>query len=226
MKPARVMLAGSGLVLLPGELSRVPGALVQADNVNVDAPGVIRSRNGFAKQAYGFGGPNWKFISTRQLGANLLMNYGNATTASVLRYGDGSAASTLIAGTVTNQPASRMQAALGRLNHYLTSDEGVRRLESDLTLPMYFAGLPKGLALDLTGPTAVLSGSPGVVLADTESVAYRVTWCKKDAQGSVMEGAAGARTVVYNNTRTTGWVTATAKNVGGRILIPKAVLNA
>ena len=85
--------------------------------------------------------------------------------------------------------------------------------------------LQAGLPLDLTGPTTVLTGT-GVVVDDASAVAYRVTWCKKDAQGDLMEGPAGGRVVVYNNTRTTGWVTAVTKNVNCRILLPKAALTA
>lgn len=216
---SKITIDAKGLVLSPGELSRAPGALTQATNVNCEAPGVIRSRQGFARQANTLGGPIWKFANTKELGSNLLTNYGSASAATNLKYGDGSAAWTSISGTVTNQPATRMQTAVGRRNHYLTSDEGVRRLESSMAL--FTSGMPKGLALDLTGPTAVLSGTPGLVLADTESVAYRVTWCKKDAEGVVMEGAPSSSTVVFNNTRTTGWVTTVTKNVTCRILLPK-----
>lgn len=216
---SKVTLDVKGIVLAPGELSKAPGALTTALNVNVEAPGIIRSRQGFAKQANAIGGPGWKLVSTKEMAANFLHNYGTNTEAGSLRYGDGSAAWTSITGTVTNQPATRMQCAVSRRNHYLTSDSGVQRLET--TMALFQSGMPKGLALDLTGPTAILSGSPGLVLADTESVAYRVTWCKKDGEGVVMEGAPSSRTVIYNNTRTTGWVTATAKNVTCRILLPK-----
>ncbi len=215
----KVVLDSKGLVLSPGELTRAPGSLIQADNVNVEAPGVIRSRQGFAKQTNGFGGPAWKFCSTKQLGDNLLMNFGTGTAATGLRYGDGSASTTLVTGTFTNAAATRMQAAVGKKNHYLTTDEGVRRIESDMA--PYFAGMPKALGLDLTGPTSVLVGTPGFVLADTESCAYRHTWCKADADGIVMESAPSGRTVVYNNTRTTGYSSTVTKSVTTRILLPQ-----
>ncbi len=224
---AKVTLDAKGLVLSPGELSRASGSLTLATNVNVEAPGIIRSRQGFAKQATGVGGPGWKMISTKELGANLLVNYGTQTAATSLKYGDGTAGWTAISGTVTNQPATRMQCAVGRRNHYVTSDEGVRRIESNYG--MTFAGMPNGLALDVTGVSGaaltLLTGTGGF-LADTESVAYRVTWCRKDAQGVVIEGAPSSRTVIYNNTRTSGWATGVAKNVVMRVRIPKQVLTA
>lgn len=226
---SKVTLDVKGLVLAPGELSRASGSLVTATNVNVEAPGVIRSRNGVARQTYGPGGPGWKLLTSKQLDTNLLYNYGSATVATSLKYGTGGVAWTALGGTVTNQPATRMQAAVSNRNHYLTSDEGVRRLENSFST-LWFAGMPKALAIDLTGtvaaPVTVLSGSPGTLLADTESVAYRQTWAKKDAEGIMMEGAPSSRTVVYNNTRTSGWVTGTTKNVTCRIMIPTEALTA
>lgn len=221
---AKIVLDSKGLVLAPGELSRAPGALINATNVNVEAPGVIRSRQGHQKEATGIGSPIWKMASTKELGVALLVNHGTATAASGLKYGNGTDGWTAISGTYTNQPATRMQCSVGRRNHYVTTDEGVRRIESDLS--PHFAGMPKGLAIDQTGPAAVLTGAPGTVLADTESVAYMVTWCKKDANGIEMEGSPSARSVVYNNARTTGYAAGVTKDVVCRVLIPRQVYTA
>lgn len=213
---AKVVLDPKGLVLAPGELSRASGALTVATNVNVEAPGVIRSRNGHEKETTGLGGPVWKMTSTKELGAALLVNHGTSTAATGLKYGTGTSGWTAISGTYTNQPATRMQTAVGNRNHYVTTDEGVRRIESSLS--PFYAGMPKALALDLAGPT-VLTGT-GVVVDDGSSVAYRHTWCKKDSEGRVMEGAPSSRTVVYNNTRTSGYAGGVTKNVVCRILLP------
>ncbi len=288
---AKLVLDTKGIVLAPGELSRAPGSLVIAQNVNVEAPGVIRSRQGVQRLSEAFGGPIWKLVNTKELGSFMYANYGSNTVATGLKYGDGVNPWTAITGTFTNQPATRMQCAVGRTNHYLTTDEGVRRLES--TTPP-FAGMPKGLGLNTGGPTAILvrslnydaqagsftagltvtggtSGATGVVradndggsagvlslsgvtgtfqdneliedsgageatangtlvtgvLADGSAVAYRVTWCKKDNMGVVMEGAPSDRRVIYNNTRTSGWVTLIAQNILCRIPLPKAALTA
>lgn len=220
---ARIELDPKGLVLAPGELSRAPGAVTVADNLNVEVPGVIRSRQGFARQTNGFGGPAWKFVSTKELGSNLLLNYGTTTAAANLRLGDGATATSAIAGTYTNQPATRMQVAVGHRNHYLTTDEGVRRIESDMS--PWAAGLPDALPCDLSSVT-VLSGAPGFVIADTESVAYRVTFSKNDQQAIPMEGRPSSRTVVYNNTRTSGYAGGVTKNVTLRILLPSLPLTA
>lgn len=220
---AKVVLDPKGLILAPGELSRASGALTVATNVNVEAPGVIRSRNGHEKETTGLGGPVWKLLSTKELGSSLLVNHGTASAATGLKVGTGTAGWAAVTGTFTNQAATRMQCSVGNRNHYLTTDEGVRRMESNATA--MFAGMPKALGLDLVGPT-VLSGAPGVVVADTESVAYRHTWCKKDQEGVPMEGSPSSRTVVYNNTRTSGYAGGVTKNVTCRILLPTLTLTA
>ncbi len=212
-----------GLILAPGELSRVPGALIVADNVNIEAPGIIRSRQGFARQANALGGPVWKMLSTKELGSNLLANTGSATTATGLYYGDGSGTWTSVDDStgadtsLANFPESRMNGIVCQNNHYLTSTLGVKRMESDFVL--WGAGMPKALGMDLTGPTDVLVQSGGF-LADGGAVAYRHTWCKKDAEGIVMEGAPSGKTVVYNNAGTSGYSASDSQNVTCRLLIP------
>jgi hypothetical protein len=212
-----IKLAAKGLVLAPGELSRAPGSLTAADNVVFEHPGVIRSRTGYARQTNALGGPIWKMVSTKQLGTSLLVNFGSETAASGLAHGDGSGAWTAISGTFSNDADGRMQVAVGRKNHYITCGRGVVRLESDFSIAN--AGLPDALPLDVNSAT-VLTGAPGSVVADTEAVAYRHTWCKKDAEGHVMEGAPSARTVVYNNARTSGHGAGVMKDVTFRVLIP------
>lgn len=221
MSRAELLLETKGIVLAPSTQLRAKGSMRDCTNFNIDAPGVIRTRQGFQRQGNGFGGPIWKMVTTKELAANLLINFGTGSTATGLRYGDGSAATTAIAGTVTNPPENRMRAAVSQRNHYLTSTEGIRRLETDLTL--YVAGMPQGLGLDQTGPAAVLTGAPGVVLTDLFNCAYRVAVCKKDQQGLIMEGAPSARSVVYNRTGTTGYAAGITKDVVCRMLLPKAV---
>lgn len=181
---AKVVLDPKGLVLAPGELSRAPGALTAANNVNVEAPGIIRSRNGHAKETSGIGGPIWKMVSTKELGVALLTNHGTASTATGLKYGNGTDGWTSISGTYTNQPATRMQCSVGRRNHYVTTDEGVRRINSDLSTT--FAGSPKGLGLDLAGPAAVLvRGLSYTTLTVAFTVGQTVTGAISGATGVI-----------------------------------------
>lgn len=217
-----ILLETKGIVLAPASLLRAKGSLLEAINVNVDAPGVIRTRQGFARQANGFGGPVWKMVSTKELAGNLLINFGTGTTATGLKLGDGSGAPVTVTGGgggVVNTPEARMRCAVGRRNHYLTSGTGMSRLETSLTL--YRAGQARGLGLDLTGPAAVLVGAPGTMLPDGSAVAYRTTINRYDGEHNLMEGAPSSRTVVYNKTGTTGWAAGVTKNVTVRALLPK-----
>ncbi len=220
MSKPELLLDTKGIVLSPSTLMRSKGSLRDAVNVTVDAPGVIRSRRGFARMANGFGGPIWKMVSTKQLGANFLINYGTGSAASGLKYGDGSIAPTAITGTCANTPENRMRCAVVHQNHYLTSSNGVQRLETDFSLT--FAGMPKGLGIDLTGPANVLTSVVTGWLADGNGAAYRATICKKDQQGFVMEGPPSSRVVVYNKTGTSGYAAATVRNVTCRVILPKA----
>lgn len=215
-----LLLESKGIVQAPSTLLRAKGSLNDAVNVNCDAPGVIRSRQGFARQPNGFGGPVWKMVSTKQLGTDLLINFGSATLASGLKRGDGSAGTTTITGTITNTAANRMRCAVGHRNHYLTAADGMSRLETSFNL--FRAGMPKGLGLDLNAGIPVLVGAPGVVVPDGSAVAFRTTLCKYDADNNLMEGAPSSRCVVYNNARTTGYAAGVTKNVACVAILPKA----
>lgn len=217
----RVILPTKGLNLAPGSLARGEGVTTIADNVVLDAPGIYRKRQGSTRQANLLGGPIWKMHSDKLLNTNLLVNWGTVAGATSLSYGDGSAAWTAISGTYSNSPQSRMQTTVALNNHYITTDEGVRRIESDFT--GWFAGMPFGLCLDLTGPAAVLVS--GTMLADTHYVGYRYTLVRDDADGNEMESAPSARTVVQNNTGTSGYPTGAGNvaNVVVRALLPKTL---
>jgi hypothetical protein len=201
MKPTRVKLPTKGLMLAPGSLARDGGALTQAQNLVCDAPGVYRKRQGNTIQPNGFGGPVWAMRSSKLLGNNLLINQGSNTGATALRYGDGSAAPTTIAGTYSNGPTNRMQMAVAAKNHYITTDEGQRRIESDLS--GWFAGVPVGLPLLLKTANALLVNPGTGQLAANNSFAYRTTISKLDVEGRVMEGAPSGRMVATNNNLST-----------------------
>lgn len=213
----------AGLTTAPGQLSRAPGSLSMANNVNAPAPGVLEKRNGFGRQSNGFGGPAWAFVSTKQLGSNLLMNFGSASAATGLRYGDGSAATTLLTtpdgATVANQPETRMKVAVSLRNHYITADNSCLRLESDYGLK--YAGMPLAPGFDMARVVSVLTGAGGF-LADQYAVAYRVVFGTRDADGVEMIGAPSGRLIVSNTNYWSGY-TGTATNVVLRVIFPQHV---
>lgn len=212
-----------GLVTAPGQIARQPGSLSVANNCNAPAPGLLEKRNGFGRQSNGFGGPAWAFTSTKQLGSNLLMNFGSSTAATGLRYGDGSVATTLLttpdSAAVDNQPATRMKVAVSQKNHYITADNGPLRLESDYSLK--YAGMPLAPGFDQARLAAVLTGAGGF-LPDDYAVAYRVVFGTKDADGVEMVGAPSGRLILANTVFWTGY-TGVATNTILRIILPQHV---
>jgi hypothetical protein len=216
----RLLLQPKGLSLASSELSRDPSALNVANNVVVEAPGIIRSRQGYERQADHFGGPTWKMLSFDELTGDLLLNTGTGSVATTLQRGDGTGAPVTLASNVTNQPGTRMKGASANRSIFLTADEGVHRL--DAANAVRFAGEAQGLGLDLSSPAAILSAAAGAFLPIDNAVAYRVTFLSTDLEGREIEGAPSSRTVVYNRTGTSGWVALTAGNVLCRVMLPKA----
>lgn len=204
-----------GLVTSPGILMRAEASCTQADNVVIDAPGVIRKRRGFSRQPGGTGGPAWSVLTSRAMGSNALVHYGTSATATALRYGDGSGALTAVtaidSSSVTRSPDERMHMAQCQRSHYLTSDEGVRRWESDLG-SLRYAGMPYGMCY-------AYSLTAGTLLATSRAVAYRVTWHRKDPDGVELGGPPTERAVARNITGMTGYG-GVASDVQMRIPLP------
>jgi hypothetical protein len=210
-----------GLVTAPNPLLVPRDALVVADNVVLDRPGLIQSRRGFQRYAQALGGPAWAVAPYAQ---RLVANYGSLTVASNLRINtsnDGSGAWAAVTGgggTVTNTVASgeRMQTAEALGSLFLTCAQGVQKLTAST---LQFAGLPRCLGLDKSGPASVLTGTGGF-LADGQCVAYRAV-VGRTVGSAVQLGAPSSRTVVANATGTSGYSAGVAKNVVARVLLPK-----
>lgn len=212
-----------GIVTAPGLLARSPASCLDAVNWDFPAPGVIRKRRGFQLLTGNAGGPVWSMLSSRLLGSNIFAHMGTASLANAVRYGDGSAALTALAGVdsqaFTRDPADglRMHLAVANRNHFLTTDEGVRRVESDYASGglARFAGMPRGL-----GPlTACVTFPTDTPFANGKSRAYRVTWHRLDADNTELGGAPTARWTITNSAYTTGH-TGAACAFGMQIPVP------
>ena len=220
MSQSKLMLEPKGLSLASAQLARDSSALTVANNVVCEAPGIIRSRQGYQRQADGFGGPVWKMLSFDELAGDLLVNAGSGTSAASLLRGDGTGAYTTLATNVLNDPDARMKGTSANRSIVLTASNGVHRL--DAANAVRFAGEAQGLGLDLSSPALVLPAGTGGFIADASAVAYRVTLLSTDIEGREIEGAPSSRTVVYNRTGTSGWVATESKNVNARVILPKA----
>lgn len=204
-----------GLVTAPGLLERAEASFIEATNWEFPAPGVMRKRRGTRKLEANAGGPVWKLHTSRLLAAQLLAHIGTGTTATSMRVGDGTGAGltalTMIdSGNLTRSRDVRQQSAVCQRNHYLTGDEGVARLESDIGADIRFAGMPRGQGVYADGtlaaglPFKALSGS-GTNIPDGYARSYRVTWHRKDADGVELGGAPTTRFVIPNRNYITGY---------------------
>lgn len=228
MGATKTLLADfKGLVTAPGLLMRSEASCTVAQNVLFDAPGLVRKRPGFSRLTYGFGGPVYQIHSSPGLGARFLAHYGNTTNPGTIRLGDGTTGASTIVSTVdgsnvTRPAALRQRMALLGLSHYLTSDEGVRRIEASLSTVRY-AGMPRGIQpstanMNIAVFTVLQAANPW--LPSGSAVAYRVTWHRRDDAGLELGGPPTGRTTIRNINGTTGWVAATAFSVRLRIPLP------
>jgi hypothetical protein len=213
-----------GLVTAPGLLSRAEASCIEANNLVMDAPGVVRKRRGFARQPGGTGGPCWQVMTSRLFGDNVLVSFGTSSGASGLRYGDGSSPLTAVnavdGSNFTRPPEARMRLALSGLNHYLTSDEGVRRWEATESGgpsgSVHYAGMPAGAPFAAT----LVAGTVNPVAAGS-AVAYRATFHVRDASGVELGGPPTGRCVVKNVTGMDGFVSGSARAVNVQIPLPR-----
>lgn len=198
----------AGLVTAPGLLARNPASCVEAINWEFPAPGVIRKRRGQERLPGNTGGPVYQVLTSRLLGNQVLAHVGTTAQATQLRVGDGTAALTALSSidgsNVTRGTNIRTRGAVSQRNHYVTADEGVRRVESALTTVRY-AGMPRGLGISTRGGAAtaflLLAGGPFAV---DYARAYRVTWHRKDDDGTELGGPPTARFVLTNRLNTLG----------------------
>lgn len=215
----------TGLVTAPGLLARAQASCVSLLNLQVTAPGLLQSRRGFSRAANGYGGPAFKVMTSRAMGTNVLVHSGaSATGGTQLRYGDGSAAAvavTSIDGGDIARPVdgkTRMELVLNQDHHYVTADNGVRRLSLG-PAGVRYAGMPRGEGIDCYDMVAathtILVGAPGTALLDGYARAYRVTWHLGD-----LAGPPTGRTLIRNQAGTSGYAVATVRNCALRIPIP------
>lgn len=203
-----VNLKAKGLYDYPNTLGSVPdGALVLADNIIIDADGVIQPRRGF--EPYGNELPvpadNTGLKAFIPYQDSLIVNYDN-----FLGYDSGN-------GVIVNYPITyaqptynhKIRAVEANRNLYFTSNEGIMKLDSITATPVA-AGVVKALSGD-----AQLVDSSGF-LADDNAVAYRMTWSYTDVNDNFIEGAPSSRVVIGNSS-------GSSKNVELTFYIPDSI---
>lgn len=179
-------LALKGLWTSPNPFSAVPqGALFIADNVVIDQDSLGQTRRG-QKQYSLFANILKKIFQYQE---TLIAN-----SADILSYdSDGNGTFVAYSGSFDAPPnANRMRSFESNKNFYLTTSQGIRKLDS-ITGSFVAAGAPVGL-----GGTASLE-NPGFLAIDTQ-VAYRMVWGYTDANDNEIVGAPSQRLIVANNT--------------------------
>lgn len=213
-----------GLVTAPNPLLVPRDALITADNIILDRPGLIQSRRGFQRYTNALGGPAW---SVAPWATYLVANFNSLTSPSGLRInssndGTGSWQSlTVPEGSVTNTVTNgeRMQTAEAIGSLFLTCAQGVRKLVNGSPVTAPFAGLPQCLGFNKAGPTNILTGTGGF-LADGYCVAYRAL-VGRTIGTTVQLGAPSSRTLLANVSSSSGYSAGVARNTVCRVMLPK-----
>lgn len=215
-----------GLVTAPGLLMRSPASCTAAVNALFDAPGLVRKRPGFQRGTNATGAGVHALHTSPILGPLFLVHEGSGTTGTGMRLASGFAASIGLS-SVDSSAVDRsvvgvkQQMAVSGRNHYLTADNGVRRVEL-ASGPVRFAGMPRGLSPSQeSGLYNVLVATAPTWLAHSFSVAYRATWHRVDAGGIELGGAPTGRAIVRNITGTTGHSGGSARSVSIRVPVPR-----
>lgn len=219
MPVAKLAIDFKGLATAPGELVQAPGALTTAVNFNFPAPGRAEPRRAFGKGTEPIAGSCWSIISTKQLGANIIVSNGGTTGSTEVQYGDLTVPLTTLATPDAALPAcppeARMKAAVSLRNHYLTSSRATLCVEPGPTLR--YAGMPRapGIHWRQQNATQLVAGT---WLPNGYAVAYRVVWVRPDGgTNALIQSTPSGRWVVANVATTaghTGAARAVTLNVG------------
>lgn len=225
------LIAFKGLVTAPGLLLREPASCVVAENCLFETPGRVSKRNGFIR-LFADTPQMFKVFSPFLEDTGLIFHLGGGGLPLAMWAGDGNTPYVPIVpidGLDVNNTAleNRMQTGQCQKNNYFTSDEGIRRVESNI-LTSFYGGMPRGQAPTTFNmepfPTAanILNTAAGTMLPDNGAVAYRVTWHRLDNDGVELGGPPSSRLVVRNIASTSGYGAAPAAVVC-YIPVPKEI---
>jgi hypothetical protein len=179
-----LQLSVRGLHTFNSELSGVPnGALLRADNVNINRLNLIEPRRGF--NFY----DNDLASGER---AYTLFEYDDAlwTHTSAKLYAD--IAGWQNRGNLSSPDGARLRFATANDNLYVTTSNGIYKTDSKNT-SLSLAGVQSAIDFSVS-----LTGTSGF-LPDTYYVAYRVVFGRKDANNNLILGGASQRVQTRNN---------------------------
>jgi len=199
----------AGLFTNPNQFSEIPeGALIQADNIQIDKGSVAEPRRGQAK----YGQMPFNYTGT----IDALFEYDDRLLASYnnkIAYDNGSGTFTAYTGTYSAQSGYRIKSTKANKNFYFTTTQNIKKI-SVLTDEPISSGVPRALdaVLSTTGSSGFLSHDQGV--------AYRFVWGYRDSNDNLLLGSPSGRNII---TYTTG-SSESSRDISITLYIPDNIL--
>ena len=191
-------LALKGLYTYSDKYHDVPdGALLVADNINIDKTDVATPRKGFLQVDYS-DKPGVTSFGVFQ-GKMFAHGFDTLWYASVT--GTGITGATVLSSSVNAYNSGVMRFATQNQNLYMNSDQGAMKLDDVPGGTFRKAGAPRGRSLVLTPKY----DGPGIVLLPGKSRAYRLVWGYKDINGNLILGAPSERAVILDPVDGNNW---------------------
>jgi hypothetical protein len=191
------LTAAKGLVVYRNELSSPEGALVQADNVNIDEPDVITPRRGFSDYANPLPSEDQRVDQILSYKGIILRHFNN-----LLQY-ENSSGEFVNFNTAVSQldDSIRIKSQESNGNLYFTSSDGIKKISlknaSDINVDSITpAGVPA--AIDVSAQAQIIDG--GFLPAESK-VAYKVLFGYKDANNNLLLGSPSPRFTVTNRSK-------------------------
>jgi hypothetical protein len=189
------MISAKGLITFSNELSVPEGALVKAENVNIDERGVITSRRGFNDYGTGFSIDSTRLKQIINYKDRLLRHYEN-----VLEYDDGSGNFTAFNGSYSEiEEGFKIKYQETKRNLYFTTSDGIKKI-SISNNSQFAPGVVEDAgalkAYDISA-TAVLNAT-GFMPIESK-VGYRVVFGTRDGNNNLLLGSPSSRFVVENS---------------------------
>ncbi len=190
------LLSAKGLYTFPNYLSKVPeGAMILADNVNIDKDGVVEPRRGIRQ--YGEIG-----LTSADTAKQLLL-YKDRVIAhygSQLAWDDELGNFTVFTDTYSETESGlRIKSVESNGNLYITTSEGVKKIAA--TSAASLASANETMAGGIKAATGVgVTDYAGAFFMDGYSkVAYKITWGTNDINENFIEGVPSSAIEVTNS---------------------------
>lgn len=209
-KKKKLVLGGDrGLNLAVGTLSDDASALIEADNVVIDAPGIIKGRRGFARntsQTDTLGRPTALFCPAGMYAAMYVAGTGTEAGKIAPIATNGVTSGTAIASGIPFTARARTDV---NVYGYDNNGQCIRHEESAAI--QRTAGLPAPLFIN-QDTLAQLVTNAASWMVDDDAVAYRLVAKYTDSTGKVYLGPPSERVVIRKQAATVGFAIGVAQS--------------